>query len=84
MRVARELLRKLRAGRRVPARLIGVALSSLGQDPEADQLRLFEAAPGTDAETERDRVLTRAVDRVRERFGPRSIIPASLADDGTE
>jgi DNA polymerase-4 len=81
MRVARELLAKLRAARRVPARLLGVALSSLAQDPTADQLSLFaaEAAPG--AESERDRVLARTVDRVREKFGAKSILPASLAED---
>jgi DNA polymerase-4 len=84
MRVARELFAKLREARRVPARLLGVALSSLGQDPEADQLRLFEAGANADAETERDRVLARAVDRVRERFGRNSIIPASLAEDDTK
>ena len=83
MRVARELLGKLRAARRVPARLLGVALSSLGHDPEADQLKLFEAAGSTDAETERDRVLARAVDKVRGKFGRNSILPASLADDDT-
>ena len=82
LRVARDLLRKLRAARSVPARLLGVALSSLGHDPEADQMKLFETAPETDAETERDRVLARAVDRVREKFGRNSILPASLADDG--
>jgi DNA polymerase-4 len=79
--VARELLHKLRATRRVPARLLGVALSSLGHDPEADQMKLFETAPDRGAETERDRDLARAVDRVREKFGRNSIIPASLADD---
>ena len=83
-RVARELLAKLRASRRVPARLLGVALSSLGQDPEADQLRLFESASNSDSETERDRTLARAVDRVREKFGRHSIGPASLAEDETK
>ena len=79
MRVARELLMKLRAARRVPARLLGVALSSLGQDPHADQLTLFAAEADPLAETERDRLLARTVDRVRERFGARAILPASLA-----
>ena len=81
MRVARDLLRKLRAMRPVPARLLGVALSSLGHDPEADQLKLFETASGADSETERDRVLARAVDRVRAKFGRNSILPASLTED---
>jgi DNA polymerase-4 len=81
MRVARELLVKLRAARRVPARLLGVALSSLGQDPHADQLALFAADPDPLAETDRDRLLARTVDRVREKFGPRSILPASLSRD---
>jgi len=81
MRIARELLAKLRAARRVPARLLGVALSSLAQDPTADQLTLFAAEPSPLAETERDRVLARTVDRVREKFGPKSIMPASLTED---
>jgi DNA polymerase-4 len=81
MRVARELLTKLRAARRVPARLLGVALSSLAEDPTADQLTLFSATDsGTPAETERDRIVARAVDRVRAKFGAKSILPASLAD----
>jgi DNA polymerase-4 len=78
MRVARELLAKLRAARRVPARLLGVALSSLGQDPTADQLALFAADANPLAETDRDRVLARTVDRVRKKFGAKSIVPGSL------
>lgn len=78
--VAKELLAKLRHARRVPARLIGVALSSLAADADADQLALF-AADDPLAETDRDRTIARTVDRVREKFGPRGIIPASLARD---
>src|SRR5688572_1961513 len=67
--VAKGLLAKLRAGRRVPARLLGVALSSLAADPDADQLALFEAASPGEEETARDRALVRAVDKLREKFG---------------
>lgn len=78
LRVARELLAKLRAARRVPARLLGVALSSLAQDPKADQLKLFASRGEPSGETERDRVIARTVDRVREKFGTKSVLPASL------
>ena len=78
LKVARELLAKLRAARRVPARLLGVAVSSLAQDPDADQLALFAARADPNAETLRDRSLARAVDRVRAKFGPKSVIPGTL------
>jgi hypothetical protein len=81
LRVARELLKKLRTDRRVPARLLGVALSSLALDPKADQLTLFKADADPLAETDRDRTLSRTVDLVRERFGAKGIVPASLARD---
>ena len=80
MGVARELLAKLRQARRVPARLIGVALSSLAHDPKADQLTLFERDDPL-AETDRDRAIARTVDRVREKFGARGIVPAALVED---
>jgi DNA polymerase-4 len=80
MGVARQLFARLRTSRRVPARLLGVALSSFAQDPQADQLTLFAASAAVDplAETERDRAIAHTVDRVRERFGERGIMPASL------
>jgi DNA polymerase IV len=80
LRVAKELLAKLRAARHVPARLLGVALSSLGEDPKADQFTLFAAEADPNGETERDRILARTVDRVRAKFGAKSILPASLTE----
>jgi DNA polymerase-4 len=67
--VARELLAKLRAARRVPARLVGVALSGLVR-ADADPQLSFLAEPGGSRETERDRTIARIMDDVRERFGP--------------
>jgi DNA polymerase-4 len=80
MGVARQLLQKLRKARRVPARLLSVGLSHFSTDPRADQMALFSEAKAIDplAETEKDRVVARAVDKVRERFGAKGIIPAGL------
>jgi len=67
--VARELLTRLRAARRVPARLLGVALSQLVRAGSESQLSLLESA-GNTIETDRDRVISRVIDEVREKFGP--------------
>jgi hypothetical protein len=73
------LLRRLRAARRVPARLLGVGLSSLCADATADQLTLFESREAALVETDRDRAVARAVDQVRAKFGDRGIFPGRLA-----
>jgi hypothetical protein len=74
MAVARPLLARLRAARPGPARLIGVALSSL-QDAEAPaQMSLFSPEPAGVADTQRDQALSRAVDELRARFGRRAIV----------
>lgn len=78
LEAGRELLAKLRKARRVPARLLGVQLSSLAQDPEADQLALFALGAAKSDETDRDRVLAKAIDRVRKKFGTKGILPAAL------
>jgi len=75
LRVAHELLAKLRSARRVPARLVGVRLSGLKPLVGVGQLEL----PTTGEETERDRGLARAIDRVRGKFGPKSILPGGLS-----
>ncbi len=75
LRVAHELLAKLRSARRVPARLVGVRLSGLKPVVAVDQLELAT----TGQETERDRGLARAIDRVRGKFGPKSILPGGLS-----
>src|SRR5438552_20969 len=76
LRVAHELLTSLRKARRVPARLVGVRLSGLAPAERLSQLRLQTS----DVETERDRGLTRAIDRVREKFGRKSILPGGITE----
>jgi DNA polymerase IV len=78
--VSRALLARLRKARRVPARLIGIGLSSLAIDTTADQLALFERADANVAETDRDRILARTIDRVRSKFGDAGILPARLVE----
>ena len=69
--LARELLHRLRRARRVPARLLGVALSQFVRaEGAAPQLSLLEAPRAAGVESERDRVLARVLDEVLERFGP--------------
>jgi DNA polymerase-4 len=74
---ARLLLGRLRRERRVRARLLGVALSSLGVPDRAAQLSLFET-PSASLETARDRALVTAVDRLRAKFGDKAIVPGRL------
>jgi DNA polymerase IV len=80
LEVARSLLAKLRAARRVPARLLGVGLSSLAADATAAQLSLFEKRDARTDETDRDRTLARTIDRVRARFGDKGLLPARLLE----
>jgi DNA polymerase-4 len=75
LRVARALLGKLRTDRRVPARLVGVRLSGLVKTHDKDQMALLGSE-----ETERDRGLARAIDRVRGKFGAKSIVPGGLTE----
>jgi DNA polymerase-4 len=70
--IAIGLLTRLRAVRRVPARLVGIALGNLGPARDADQLGLFAASAGA-VERPKDRAVSRAMDRVRERFGADAI-----------
>ncbi len=75
---ARQLFRKLRVKRRLPVRLLGVALSHLDDGDIIEQLSLLPDTTREVTETPRDRALAAAVDRVRARFGAGAVHPASL------
>ena len=68
LRVARELLKRLRTAREVPARLLGVGLGGLVRDEGPVQLSLLESGPPA-SESEQDRGVARVVDQLRERLG---------------
>jgi DNA polymerase-4 len=68
-RVAKELLARLRAARRVSARLLGVALSQLVREDAPGQLSLLPPVPSEAVESEADRKVTAVVDEVRLRLG---------------
>ena len=73
LRVAHELLAALRKARRVPARLVGVRLSGLAPAQSEDQFALFASSSAADP-------LSAAIDRVRGKYGPKSILPGGLSD----
>jgi DNA polymerase-4 len=78
--VARTLFRELRSERGLAIRLIGVGLSSLVEDDAPLQLGLF-AGDEVPWETERDRAVSRAVDRLRDRFGDAAVQPGRILED---
>lgn len=71
--VALALLHRLRRNRRVPARLLGVALSGF-ENEASRQLSLFDEEALSALETPRDRALSRATDAIRARFGPAGLL----------
>jgi len=73
LRLAHELLAALRKARRVPARLVGVRLSGLAPAQSEDQFALFASSSAADP-------LSAAIDRVRGKYGPKSILPGGLSD----
>jgi hypothetical protein len=75
----------------VGVRLLGIALSHFGEEDQTapPQLGLFPtppapAPPDEPVEDERDRALTRALDRIRHRYGQAAIVPAALVDPSND
>ena len=78
LETARELLDTLDCARGV--RLLGISLSQLQAAADTQGvLALDDAESEADARVERRAAVERAVDEVRDRFGSRSVGPASLA-----
>lgn len=80
-KIARDLLAKLRADRRTAVRLLGIAVSQFGTGAGASQLGLFDEPRESALETDRDRDLARAVDRLRSKFGPGAVQPGRLIEE---
>lgn len=78
--VARNLLVELRRRRRTTVRLLGVGVSSLVEGEGPPQLELFHT--GSSSESERDRVVSRVLDDIRNRFGHGIILPGSMLKKG--
>jgi DNA polymerase-4 len=83
-RVSRGLMQRLRGTRRVGVRLLGIALSHFDEEDPAPQQLSFLAAepvPNDDPiEGAREKALTKALDRIRGRFGSEAILPARLIE----
>ncbi len=77
--VAQNLFRELRKKRRMGVRLLGVGISSLVEGDEPPQLDLFQA--GAFREPERDRVVSRVMDDIQDRFGSGAILPGRMLED---
>ncbi|WP_411278546.1 DNA polymerase thumb domain-containing protein [Gemmatimonas sp.] len=95
IKAARVLYRALRGKRRVGVRLLGIGLSHFDDDATASgsavatQLGFFASTPTPAASDEpvenaTDRALTRALDRIRDRYGSTAIIPARLIEGARE
>lgn len=74
-KTALELLEKTAVGAR-PVRLLGISLSGLDLEPGEEQPSLFDEPTGVS----KGRGLDRAVDRISEKFGSSSIVPAALLE----
>jgi DNA polymerase-4 len=84
-RVARRLMERLRAQRRVGVRLLGISLSHFDEEEAPAQLTFLPPAVTTanvddPVEGARDKALTLALDRIRGRYGSESILPARLLE----
>jgi DNA polymerase IV len=77
-RTASDLLEELRVRRSAPARLLGVGVSSLTGEEAPRQLALLDRGQGE--ETDRDRILSRAADRIRDRFGRSALLPGQVLE----
>ena len=81
--IATSLLGHLRHRRRTGVRLLGVGLSNLvRQATGSTQLDLFGDRPVL--ESERDRTIARAIDRIRDRFGREALRPARVLPTADE